>query len=483
MSGPDHSPPEHHILPEQAEQVVAEAVAAVRRIPLRTRILIVLLSIVAGLSALVFGVRYGALLPQARLLIAAGADGLKVGRFGRLRIEGLTGDIFRDVSVAKLTISDEGGVWLEADNVHMTWSYLELLRRRFHAKQLEIQSLKLLRRPTLAAKGVDTGLPLSFHIDQAHTRVEMAPAFSYERGLYDLALQMDVDRNGDQRGKVRAGSLLHPGDYLLIDYDLAKKRPLMFRVDGVEAQGGALAGAIGLPSKQPFIVEATAGGRLSNGQFDAFANSGSTRVLKALGSWTPSGGVARGQVSLTASALTDSYAHRFGPKVSFVLAGQQAGKELFALDGRLASENLNLRARGFGDVGKGRVGPRGLEIAAETQALSRLTGGPDLGPARVTGTLTQSVARGRTAWRFAGSGAVSHASLGGYELAQASGPLEGGWAAGEWDLKAQLSGAGGRGNGYVAAMLGGAPRATFDGARLADGRLLLRDLSVTGSGL
>ena len=31
--------------------------------------------------------------------------------------------------------------------------------------------------------------------------------------------------------------------------------------------------------------------------------------------------------------------------------------------------------------------------------------------------------------------------------------------------------------------MGGAPRASFDGSRLADGRLLMRDLQVTGAGL
>lgn len=437
----------------------------------------------ATLAALALAVRYGALLPQARLLIEAGADGLKVGRFGRLRIEGLAGDIFRDVRVSKLSISDEGGVWLEADNVHMTWSYLELLNRRFHARNLEVETLKLLRRPTLTSKGQDSGLPLSFHIDKAHTRVEMAPAFSYERGLYELALNLDIDRNGDQRGQVRAASRLHPGDYLNIDYDLATKRPLVLRIDGEEAQGGALAGALGLPARQPFLVEATASGRLSNGRFVAFANSGSTNVLEAKGAWTPTGGAARGFASLNASSLTGDWAMRLGPRMSFVLAGQRAGRDIFALDGRLASENLNVRARGFGDVGKGQVGPQGLELSAEVQDLSRLTGGPDLGPTRLTGRVTQAVVKGHAAWRFAGTGAISKAGLGGYQLAEAFGPLEAGWMAGQWDLKARLSGAGGKGSGYAAALLGPAPKASFDGSRLPDGRLLLREFSVVGAGL
>ena len=151
-------------------------------------------------AVMLVGLRYGVLLPQARFLIEAATDGLKVGRLGRLKIEGVSGDLWRDASVRKLTIRDEGGVWLEIDNLHVTWRYEELLRRRFHADAIDIQTLKLIRCPTLTAKGADTGRPLSFHIDRAHARVELLPAFSFERGVYDLDLNLDVDRHGDQRG-------------------------------------------------------------------------------------------------------------------------------------------------------------------------------------------------------------------------------------------------------------------------------------------
>ena len=314
-----------------------------RRSVLPKAIVATALALLAFLLIAIAGVRYGALLPQTRLLIQAAANGLKVGRFGRLRIEGLSGDIWRDVRVAKLVISDEGGPWLEADNVHMTWTYLELLRRRFHASRIEVGTLKVLRRPTLTKKGEDTGNPVSFVIDQAHARIEMAPQFSYERGVYDLDLTLDVQRNGDQRGTVRAASVLHSGDHLNVDYDVGKARPLKVLVDGVEAQGGALAGALGLPSRQPFAVTIAARGRMSEGQFTALANSGATRPLKAQGAWTKDGGVARGIVSLTASTLTAPFAQRFGPMASFVLAGRRAGQDLFALDGRIAAENLSAR--------------------------------------------------------------------------------------------------------------------------------------------
>jgi translocation and assembly module TamB len=455
---------------------------APRRSVLPKAILATALALLAVLILAIVGARYGVLLPQTRLLIEAAADGLKVGRFGRLKIEGLSGDIWRDVSIAKLVISDEGGPWLEADNLHMTWTYAELLRRNFHARRIDIGALKVLRRPTLTQKGEDTGLPLSFHIDQAHARVELAPAFSYERGVYDLALNLDVERNGDQRGRVRAASVLHPGDHLNLDYDVAKARPLKVQVDGVEAQGGAIAGALGLSSRQPFAVRISVGGQTSQGQFTAVASSGAARPLKAEGAWSKDGGVARGVVSLTASSLTARYADRFGPSASFVLAGVRAGPDLFALDGRVASENLSARVQGLGDVGQRQIGPQGLALTAQAAALSRITGGPQMGATRLTGRVTQ-VAGSKPAWRFAGEAALSKAELGGYGLTQIAGPIEATEAAGQWDIKTRLAGAGGHGAGYLAALLGAAPRASLDGAKLADGRLLLRDLQVTGAGL
>ncbi|HEV7383820.1 MAG TPA: translocation/assembly module TamB, partial [Phenylobacterium sp.] len=456
-----------------------EDIPARRRAALPKAIVAVALTVLTLIALGLVGARYGVLLPQARLLIEAGADGLKIGRFGRLKIEGLSGDVWRDVSVRKLTLRDEGGVWLEADNLHMTWRYAELLTRNFHADRIDVQTLKVLRRPTLTKKGKDTGLPVSFHIDQAHARVEMAPAFSYVRGVYDLDLNLDVERNSDQRGKVRAASVLHPGDHLNLDYDVAKTRPLLVLADAEEAQGGALAGALGLPANQPFTLKVAAGGKISQGRFTAVANSGALQPLKAAGAWAKDGGDARGRISLTASRLTAPYARRFGPEASFVLAGRRAGPELFAIDGRVSSENLGFRARGLGDLGRRRIGPKGLELTVETKALSRITGGPEMGPARIAGQLTETPPK----WRFAGVATVSRASLGGYSLAQASGPVEVSEQAGQWDVKTKVTGAGGRGTGYVAAALGGAPKASLDGAWLADGRLLLRDLQVTGSGL
>lgn len=437
------------------------------------------LGLILLFGALILGTRYGVLLPQARLLIEARTDGLAVGRFGKLRIEGLSGDVWRDFRIRKLTIRDEQGVWLEAENLHMRWRYAQLLLRRFQADQIEVQSLRLLRRPTLTPKGAEGGMPLSFYIDEATARVEFLPEFSQRRGVYDLSLYLAMPRRGGPRGAVQAKSLLTPGDRLNVQFDLDKRRPLLVLADAAEANGGAIAGALGLPADQPFLLRLEADGKISAGRFKALVLSGATRPLEAAGAWSPQGGQASGRASLTASSLTADWAGRLGPEVRFGLSGTKAGPKFHALGLSAVTENLTVRADGLANIGERRLGPQGLAVAASTPALSRITGGPQMGPAQLKGVLT---AQGKRQ-RFAGTVAVTRLGVGGYQLAQVSGPLELTRDVKSVTVKTQLAGRGGAGGGLVAALLGGSPRAALEGSRLADGRLSLRRVEVAGAGL
>lgn len=435
-------------------------------------------ALAAGL-ALLAGVRFGVLLPPVRDLVVSQVNGVEVGRFGRLGVEGVSGDLWRDVRVRRLTIRDSAGAWLEADDLRLRWHALDLLRRRFHARDVQVGSLRLIRRPALGPSGPPGAMPVSIVIDRARTRLEMLPAFSQQRGVYDVELVADVERRGGDSGHLLAASRLHPGDHLILDFDIAKSRPLLIRADAMEARGGALAGALGLPADRPFQLKVAAGGRTSRGYGEAVAISGASRPLEASGAWTPEGGEAHGRVSLTASSLTADYARRLGPEVRFTATGRKQTPTLFALDVNAAAENLTLKAQGLGDPGQGRLGPAGLAVAVSTPALSRITDGPQMGAARLAGVLTGD----RAAWRFAGTAAVAKLALGAYDLDEASGPVELGSKAGAIDLKARIAGHGGRGSGWFPAFFGAAPRASLDASRLADGRLALRELDLVGAGV
>lgn len=455
----------------------AEAARKASRLP--KAILAVCLGLILLFGALVLGTRYGVLLPQARLLIEARTDGLKIGRFGQLRVEGLSGDVWRDFRIRRLTLRDEKGVWLEANNIHMRWRYAQLLLRRFQADEIQIETLRLIRRPTLSPKGKEGGTPLSAYIDQAQARVEFLPEFSQRRGVYDLSLYLALPRRGGPRGSVQAKSVLNPGDRLNVQFALDKRKPLLVLADAVEAKGGAIAGGLGLPADQPFLLRVEADGKMSAGRFKALALSGGTRPLEATGAWSPQGGQASGRLSLTASSLTSAFAGRLGPEVRFALSGTKSGPEFHALALSAVSENLTVRANGLANIGEQRIGPQGITLAASTPALSRITGGPPTGPAQLTGVLTAPGKR----QRFVGTATAARLEVAGYRLTQVSGPLELTRDAAGIGVKAQLAGRGGAGDGFVAALLGAAPRASLEASRLADGRLSLRRLEVAGAGL
>ncbi|MCR5880057.1 translocation/assembly module TamB domain-containing protein [Phenylobacterium sp. J367] len=102
-----------------------------------------------------------------------------------------------------------------------------------------------------------------------------------------------------------------------------------------------------------------------------------------------------------------------------------------------------------------------------------------MGRTQVNGVLTG----GGVGYRFAGTGAVERLSLAGYSLSRVMGPIQLETRGGAVNVAATLSGAGGAGQGWIAALLGGNPRARFVGSRLADGRLAFRELEVDGRGL
>ncbi len=447
------------------------------RVPRRgRRIVLVLVAILLAAVGTLAALRYGVLLPQVRAFVEARADGLRVGQLGRLRIEGLTGDLWRDAHAKRVTLRDSNGIWVQADNVHISWDYRQLLTRRFEVSRIEASSVRVLRRPQLGPRRPMREQPVSIEIRDLRARLLLDPAFSGQQGDYDVRANLDLERGGPKSGRVSAVSRLHVGDQLSLGFRTGAKG--VFKVDGKaeEARGGALAGAIGLPVDQPFELVLRGEGSLSRGNFTAHATSGNTRPLDATGAWTPKGGQATGRVSLTASSLTTVLAGRLGPELQFIVSGSRAGPDLYALDGRFTSEALGVHAWGLGNPASLNLAATGARFVAEARSLSRLTGGPTSGPARLAGLVTGKASE----WRFVGAASLEAVAASGYRLARVTGPIEVSSAKGRYAIKAAATGSGGQGAGFAAALLGAAPTASLEGERLANGQILVRRLGLVG---
>ena len=478
-----------HQVEEVVHQVEEVVEAIVRRPSFPKIMLVVALTVAAVLTVLFGGARFGVLLPQGRVLLEATANGLKIGRLGKLRVEGLEGDVWRNFRIRHLTISDANGVWLGANDLAVSWRYFDLFFRDLHVDKITARQVIILRRPVLGPNETSSALPLSVEVDSIAARLEMRPEFSYRPGAYEIAAKLVQKRGGGgPTGQLAAASLLHLGDHLNLAFDLAKGHPLKLHADAEEARGGALAGALGLPANAPFDVRIDAGGAMEAGKLTAIVASGSTRPVQIDGAWNPQGGSTHGRISLTASTLTRGYAERIGPEVVFDLTGRKAAgpangkpkQDLFDLALKASAANLSVLAQGRGDTGQQTLGPDGVAVSLASPALSKLLGGPDMAAATVRGKLTGTLAN----WKLAGDAAIAQVKLGGeYQLERVAGPVEIAWKKGVFDLKGRPTGEGGRGSGYIATLFGARPTAAFEASRLADGRILLNSLEGEGYGL
>ena len=431
-------------------------------------------------AAAVTTARYGVLTPQARLLIEARTSGIKLGRFGRLKVEGLGGDVWRHFTIRRLTVSDEKGVWLRAEGLDLRWSYGALVRRRLQIDSASAAKVTVIRRPTLSPKGPPSaGLPLTVNVRQARLRLETLPAFSQRYGLYEVSGRVRLERGDRGRsGAVKISSLTHLGDYLDLGFDVGRARPLRIRADGQEARGGALGGALGLPADQTFALSARATGTAGGGRLDVRLTSGRRVPLDAHGSWTARGGVVFGRAQLQASSLMRPYVRMFGPTARFAAAAVRAGDGRYGVALRLGTRNLALAAQGPAELPALRS-REGLHAAVVVADLSRVIGGPRLGAGRAQGLLSGAPSD----WRFRGAAQVSDARFAGYRLAGLSGPATVTGKGGRITAMISAAGSGGSGSGLLAGLLGPAPRATVEASRLADGRLLIRQADAQGAGL
>ncbi len=443
--------------------------------------------IIAAVASLIFlgglllvGGRYGVLLPQARLMLEARTDGLKIGRFGRLKVEGIEGDIWTNFTVRRLTISDEGGVWLDARTVRVKWRYAQLLRRRLDIDSLTARQVQVLRRPTFEPKGVDRGMPLTVQIDRAQTRVEMLPAFSGQRGVYDFGLQnLTVIRGGGTRLNLYAYSVLHPGDFLKARIDLGRKKELMVVADALEAQGGAIAGAVGLRPDRPFSLAARLTGTMADGRLTLLARSGDDTPARAQGAWGAQGGALTARVDLSASRLTGFWARRLGTVAEISVVGRRRPDRLYDLELRGSAPNLTLVAKGPLDASKRRL--LGLQTKAVLGDLNPFFSIPEMGSAEVTGLVTGTLNDLTLSKGFLVINDLKDAT---WRLPRAAGPGAATFRDRQLDFQGTLTGQGGFGPlDWHTMILGPAPRATVTGTMFKDGRLLIRSIDAVGKNM
>ena len=437
-------------------------------------VLSLLAFLILGLMAVV---RFGVLTDAGRSLVVERLDGLDLGSVGRLRVAGLKGDLWSEFSLDRLSIVDSRGAWLDLRSLQVAWEPLELLNRRAHIQLLLADQLTLAHRPA-AGPGGGGPRPLGIQVDRLQTRLETLPAFSIERGLFQVQASLDLERDGGLAGDIEAQNLIHPGDGLNANFDLGVGKQVVLDAHARESRGGALAGVLGLPTAKAFNLDAKAGGNVDTGQLKLLASSGDDHVAEADGVWTKAGGSARGWVSLAASTWTASYLKALGPRLSFTLQQGRATGATKQLQAQLVADNASLSIGGAIDPIKLRSS-QGLKTELKVRDLSKVMAQLAVGPGQFAGVMSGAL----DDWDLRGEVVAERLAFDGYALASARGPAHLAYHQHELRLMATANGAGGQGGGLLTALAGARPHVSLDASRLSDGRLLLRDLQADGAGL
>ncbi|KPF82428.1 hypothetical protein IP78_03710 [Brevundimonas sp. AAP58] len=439
---------------------------------------------VAGLLALALilavGGRMYLISGPGRELVTSFVTGQKIGRYGAINVEGLSGDLFDDFTIRRVTVTDAQGVWLEATNVRVDWTYWPLVARRFHATEITADQIRLLRRPEVEPPdgSPPRPLPLDIDIDRFQANVELLEGFSREYGRWRLNGEVNAPRRGNKSATVEAVSLNRPGDYLRLVGTIGDgPEDLRLNLRANEADGGPLAGSLGYSPDEPFYASAVVNGEAVS----ATVRTGDFTPLTIRGRYGASGSRISGYVDFSGSDLLAPFVRRIGRTARFGFASVPEGDDatVHGVAWRLISDNLQSSARGRVNLTDRSVLEEGVTLAASTPSLTRLTGSPTGGPARYEGVFTGDTAR----WALDGAVRLEQATLASYAAAVISGPLSISADARRYQVAGDLTGAGGRSAGIVGALLGTSPRVQFEAVRLTDGAVLLQSIDARGEAL
>lgn len=405
-------------------------------------------------------------------------DGKKLSRYGRINIEGLRGDLFDDFTLGRVTVTDANGVWLEATDIRVDWSFGPLLLRRFHAQDISAGRIRLIRRPVLEPSTEPSKpMPLGVDIDRFSANIELEEGFSQEYGRWRLTGSAAVPRKGSKTAQVDAYSLTRRGDYLrgaATFGDAATDLRLNLRAH--EAEGGPIAGALGYSPDQPFSAVAVVNGEI----VDARVTTGRYTPLIVRGRYGAEGTRISGFIDFSGSELLAPLARRIGPTARFGLAAtpDPRDEDRQGVGWRLIADNLNSNAHGVIRL-KDRDAPQGVRLEISTPSLTRLVGTGLAGPAAYAG-----VFRGDAeTWSIDGGVSLLNASVASYRAARISGPLDLAVDKGRLEIETDLRAAGGSTAGVIGALLGSTPRLRGTALRQADGAILLRRVEADGQAL
>jgi len=416
---------------------------------------------------------------QGRGLLESGLDGMKVGRFGTLDVEGVAGDPLRSVRVDRLTLSDEAGVWLVVEDAALDWSWRNLFQRTFDASRIAFGRAHVLRIPVLGEAGPEQPLPLTIRIGALEGRIVTEPAVTRVAGDWRVGGRLAAERDGRLDIDLGLQSLLHAGDRISARGRWTPETGGAVTLEGNESTGQALRGLLGLSLDQPLTVDASMDGTPAQGRAVLSVRSGASEVATGDGVWSEAGGRLEGRLDPRLSDRLLGLREILGERVDVGAdwTPPREGRTILAV--RMVSAGLRVDANGPVSLEARRtLAP--LETSIRAPALDAIVPGDDV--AIGAGSFDGTLVGGFEDWVLDGTLALTRVGLPDLRLDGLSGPAKVSRdAQGALRFEGDLDALGVRGSGLAGRWLGPRPELAFAGGRATDGTVLLDSLSVRGA--
>ncbi|WP_420005373.1 translocation/assembly module TamB domain-containing protein [Arenibacterium sp. LLYu02] len=303
-----------------------------------------------------------------------------------ISVQGLEGAFSSQAKIARLTVSDEDGIWLTVEGAELDWNRLALVRGRFSVNHLTAERIIIDRAPK--ALPTDPELPTPeatpFSLPELPVALEIGEISAKEINLGAALLGQEARisvegaltlAEGALDTKLSVARLDRPGDGLALSASYANtSEQLALDLQVSEAPGGLLAAAMDLPGRPDLKLAIKGEGPLADFTADiGFATNGRDRITGQV-TLAGLGDVASGsEAGLAFSAdlggdidplLKPEYRAFFGPGLRFTTKGQTLAS------GGMELDSLALRTRALQVSGAAKLVGSNLETANLRAAIT-----------------------------------------------------------------------------------------------------------------
>ncbi len=279
-----------------------------------------------------------------RRFIESQLNGRQIAGYGTLRVNGLTGDPLSVARLARVTIADGEGVWLEVVDAEIDWAPGGLLRRRIDIASLNAGSARIIHRPVRAPQPRSGDSTWSFHLgrlrlDDLHVEERVAGVASHS--------SVEGHFTREASGGAALAFTLSPkgsgGDWIDLEATWGGEDVLEFQLEARSPAGGVLGALAGLDPASPAVLRATAAGTFSDAIGEATLQIAGSDAIIAAGKIESGELVATARIDATRLPIAAEARQAIGPGADVAItAAIRDGRATFLSESQLATGEISL---------------------------------------------------------------------------------------------------------------------------------------------